>query len=148
MANEKAYQNYFMKIAKPLNYHRTALLNGGGFTDTLGIHGEKHSLVELKDFALGKRGDKKIRTLFKDSQPPFYIRYFQNGGLRLFVSFRICDYDGSNKRYGLWQLTKQAVLDMEDLYYSDMVKDPFFWYKEYSSCKEMIEEIQYIPGAK
>jgi len=140
--SEKSFQNYWMKIGKPLNHYRIALVNGTGFPDILALHGPKHSLIELKDFALGKRGDKKIAPLFKPSQFPWYIKYFQNGGTRLFVAFRICDHDESNKRYGLWHLTKEQVLHMDDLYYSDLSGDLGGEYKEYSSCKTMIEDIE------
>lgn len=143
---EKQFQSYFMKIAKPLNYHRTSLSSGGGFPDIVGFHGEKHSLVELKDLVLGKRGDRKLSGCFEDSQPPWYINYFKNGGSRLFVAFRIRDYDETNKRYGLWQLTKQTVLDLDTLKYSDLKEK---WkYTEYEMCKEMIEAIEHEPGAR
>lgn len=140
MANEKSFQTYFIHIGKPLNYHRIALINGNGFPDIVGFHGAKHSLVELKDLVLGVKGNKKIRPLFKDSQPPWYIRYFQDGGNRLFVSTRITNHDGGDRRYGLWQLTKQIVLDMDDLYYSDLRK--MDTYKEYHACKDMVEDIE------
>ena len=145
--NEKSFQNNFMKHGKPLNYYRIALINGTGFPDILGIHGPSHSLIELKYLVLGKRGDKKIRPLFKDSQPPFYINYFMNGGTRLFVAFQIHDWDESNKRYGLWQLRKQDVLNMDEIRYSDL-KEGVFLYTEYSSCKDMIEQISSLPEAR
>ena len=145
MANEKGYQNYFIKIAKPLNYHRIALINGNGFPDILGFHGSRHSLVELKDFALGKRGDKKLMPLFKPTQPPWYAEYFKDGGSRLFVSWRVTDWDESNKRYGLWQLTMSDVLNMGELKYSDLSD---LLYTEYSSCKDMIEIISCLPEAR
>lgn len=140
MTPEKKFQNAFMKIAKPLNYHRTALVNGSGYPDITGFHGEKHSLVEAKFMVLGKRGDHKIRPLFKDSQPSWYVKYFMNGGTRLFVAIKITDWDESNVRYGLWQLTKEQVLYMDDLYYSELRTSAD--YKEYSSCKEMIMDIE------
>jgi len=145
MANEKSFQNYFMKIAKPLNYHRIALINGTGFPDILGFHGAKHSLVELKDLQLGKRGDKKIRPLFKDSQPPWYAEYFKDGGSRLFVSWRVTDHDGSNKRYGLWQMRMKDVMEIDQIKYSDLENR---LYSEYPSCKDMIEIIQYLPETR
>jgi len=141
--SEKAFQNYFMSVGKALNYHRTSLINGNGYPDITGFHGAKHSLVELKYVELGKKGNKKIRPLFKSSQPPWYIEYFKNGGNRLFVAFKIVDFGGDNKRYALWQLRKQDILDMDDLMYKDLSHDPGFVYKEYTSCKVMIEEIQY-----
>lgn len=141
MSSEKSYQNYWMKIGKPLNHYRISLINGTGFPDILALHGPKYSLVELKYLILGKKGDKKIYPLFKDSQPPWYINYFKNGGSRLFVSFCITEADGEGKRYALWQLTKQQVLDMDALYYSELKEHPL--YKEYKSCKEMIMEIEY-----
>lgn len=142
MPNEKSFQNYWMKIGKPLNHYRIALINGTGFPDILALHKGKHSVIELKDFALGKKGDKKLASLFKDSQPPWYINYFKNGGSRLFVAFRITDHDDSNKRYGLWQLCKRDVLNIDQLYYSDLTHDAFIQYAEYSSCKEMIMDIE------
>jgi len=145
--NEKSFQNNFMKYGKPLNYYRIALINGTGFPDILGIHGPSHSLVELKFMVLGKRGDKKIRPLFKDSQIPWYLNYFMNGGTRLFAAFQIHDWDESNKRYGLWQLRKQDVLNMDEIRYSDL-KEGVFLYTEYSSCKDMIEQISSLPEAR
>lgn len=146
MSNEKSFQSYLLSVAKGMNFHRTALTSGAGFPDITAFHGDKHSLIELKDLVLGKRGDKKIGPMFKDSQPAWYVRYFQEGGSRLFVAFRITDHDGSNKRYGLWQLTKKDVLALDTIYYKDLLNYPL--YKEFGACKEMVGEIQYWSAAR
>lgn len=138
---EKNFQNYFMKIAKPLNYYRTSLVNGSGFPDVIGFHGNRYSLVELKDIELGKRGDRKLKQLFQPTQPPWYSEYLAKGGNSLFVAWRVRDWDGSNKRYGLWVLGKSAVAHLinNDITYRDLVR---FAYWEFKTCKKMIEEIE------
>ena len=140
--NEKSFQNYFMKIAKPMNYHRTSLTNGGGYPDITGFHGSKHSLVELKDLVLGKKGERKLRQYFEDSQPPWYIEYFRRGGKRLFVAFRIRNSEESSKWYGLLQMTPDLVkrLAANELRYSDIMNH--YQYREYRQCTEMIKEIE------
>jgi len=138
--NEKSFQNYFMKIAKPLNFYRTSLSTGSGFPDTLGIHGSRHSFVELKDLILGKKGERKLRQYFEDSQPPWYIEYFRRGGKRLFVAMRIRNEE--KKWYGLIQLTPELVMKLvaNDLKYTDLKESCH--YKEYHSCKDMVEHIE------
>jgi hypothetical protein len=137
--NEKSFQNYFMKIAKPLNYYRTSLTSGSGYPDVTGFHGDRYSLVELKHIVLGKRGNKKLSSIFQDTQPPWYLNYFANGGTRLFVAWKVEDFDGSNKRYGLWKLTKHDVLTLDVIHYQDLAT--YKQYREFSSCKEMVESI-------
>jgi hypothetical protein len=140
--NEKQFQNYFMKIAKPLNFYRTSLVNGSGFPDVVGFHGERYSLVELKDLELGKRGNKKLKQCFQPTQPPWYMDYFARGGKRLFVAWRVRHED--KKWYGLWHLQEPEVkaLIRNELYFSDLNDNPF--YTHYDNCKQMIEEIEEI----
>jgi len=140
--NEKSFQNYFMSIARPLNYYRISLVNGAGFPDIVGFHGEQHSLVELKDLILGKRGDRLLKQYFESTQPPWYLDYFERGGCRLFVAFKIRDSQDSSKWYGLLQLSKEIVLKLirNELKYSDLKNESE--YEEYDTCKEMIMDIE------
>ena len=137
--NEKQFQNYFMKVAKPFNFHRTAILNGSGYPDVTAFHGERHSLIELKDLVLGKRGDRKLIGLFEKSQTPFYVSYFQHGGKRLFVAWRVTDWNGSNKRYGVWKLNMHDAMGLSGRYYKDLSSRN---YREFSNCTEMIKAIE------
>ena len=141
--SERAFQAYFMQIAKPMNYHRIALLSGSGFPDVEGFHGARYSLVELKDLILGKRGDRKLRGLFEASQPPWYIQFFKAGGSRLFIAFRIRDFDESNRRYGLWKPTWDEVMQLGELSYS-YLKSAASEYQEFPHCKTMIETIEHF----
>ena len=142
---EKSFQNYFTKLAKPLNYHRTSLSNGSGFPDITGFHGDRHSLVELKDLVLGKRGDRLLKQDFEPSQPPWYADYLKKGGTRLFVAFRIREWDESGKRYGLLKMTTPVLMKLinNELKYTDLNCDDT--YHEYVHCKDMIEEIENVP---
>ena len=141
--NEKSFQNYFMKIAKPLNYYRTSLATGSGYPDVTGFHKGRHSLVELKDLELGKRGNKKLRQCFELSQPPWYMTYLRQGGTRLFVAFRIRDAE-DRKWYGLLRMTTCTVrmLAANEYSYRDMRESPN--YKEFTSCKDMINNVSKI----
>jgi len=141
--SERAFQAYFMQIAKPMNYHRISLTSGSGFPDVAGFHGSRYSLVELKDLILGKRGDRKLRGLFEASQPPWFIQFFKAGGDRLFIAFRIRDFDESNRRYGLWKPTWAEVMDLGNLSYS-YLKDVASGYQEFPICKDMIESIEHF----
>lgn len=140
--DEKAFQNYFMKLAKPLNYYRTSLTSGGGFPDVLGIHGEYHSFVELKDMILGKTKDHLLKQFFEPSQPPWYMDYFFNGGKRLFVAWRIRSNQESGKWYGLLRLTPELVLSIvkNELKYSHIKYTDD--YEEFDTCIDMIREIE------
>lgn len=146
MPKERSFQNYFMSIAKPLNYYRTSLTSGSGYPDITAFHGERHSLIELKDIVLGKRGDKKLAGVFQPSQIPWYLNYFACGGCRLFVAFRITNADATNKRYGLWKLTKDDVLAIDEYYYSKLLEIDS--YREYKTLKELIEDIEKWGGEK
>lgn len=126
--SEKSLQQYFMKTI-PHGY-RTSLTTGGGFPDVLLIHGDRHSLVELKVIELGKRGDKKLKGLFKPTQPPWYANYLVKGGTRLFVVFQI------GKRYGILHVGMLFVRELDDLMYSDLKR---FHYTEHNILKELID---------
>ena len=139
--SEKQFQNYFMKIAKLYNFYRTSILNGSGYPDVTAFHGERHSLIELKDLVLGKRGDRKLRGLFEETQPPWYIQYFLQGGKRLFVVWRVTEHDGSGKRYGVWKLTKVDTIQLSRnlLYYKGLINKQYI---ECSTVKKLIEIIE------
>lgn len=128
MSSEKALQSYFMKTI-PHGY-RISLTTGGGFPDILLIHGPLHSLVELKVIKLGKKGDKKLKGLFKTTQPPWYANYLSKGGTRLFVVFQI------GKRYGILHVDMAFVRELDDLMYSDLHR---FHYTEHDTLKELID---------
>jgi hypothetical protein len=134
MSNEKAFQSYFMKVVD--HGYRTALLTGGGFPDVLLIHGDRHSLVELKVLEIGPSGNRKIKGLFKPTQPPWYLDYLYKGGTRLFVVTKVTQ-DG-NSRYGLLPVTKSFCLSLGALKYSHL-KD--YGYKEYKTLKELVSEL-------
>jgi hypothetical protein len=127
--SEKGFQSYFMKTI-PHGY-RTALISGGGFPDALLIHGSLHSLVELKLLELGKKGDKKLKGLFKPTQPPWYANYLSKGGSRLFVVFQV------GKRYGILHVGMAFVRELDDLYYSDLKR---FHYTEHDTLKGLIDD--------
>jgi hypothetical protein len=116
MTSEKSFQAYFMKSV-PHGY-RTALISGSGFPDCLLIHGDRHSLVELKILPIGPSGDKKLKGLFKPTQPPWYIDYLHSGGKRLYVVFKL------ESTYGILHVDKSFVLNIDKVKYSDL-KDYF-----------------------
>lgn len=126
--SEKSFQSYFLKTV-PHGY-RTALLTGGGFPDVLLIHRDRHSLVELKVLELGKRGNKKLKGLFKPTQLPWYANYLSKGGTRLFVVFKI------GSRYGILHVDWGIVRGLEELHYSDLEE---FNYKEFETLKGLID---------
>lgn len=142
---EKSFQAYFLKVTKDLelNYYRTSLSNGTGYPDITAFHGVRHSVIELKDLILGKRGDKKLRQLFEDSQPPWYLDYLRKGGKRLFIAFRIREHDESGRRYGLLHVDREIVMMLMEncLYYHSLLKNGCP-YKEFKTLKELIEEIE------
>lgn len=134
MTPEKNFQSYFIKQV-PHGY-RTALTTGGGFPDVLLIHGERHSLVELKILELGPSGNKKLSGLFKKTQPPWFWNYLSLGGKRLFVLFRI---GGAHDAYGLLRMEYDFLRNLDTLKYLDLKKG-FFHYEEYTNLKELIHE--------
>lgn len=125
--SEKSFQAYFMKSV-PHGY-RISLTTGGGFPDVLLIHGERHSLVELKVLELGKRGDRKLKGLFKPTQRPWYAGYLAKGGTRLFVVFRL------EKSYGCLYVDRDFLSVFDTVKYSDLSSHIYF---EYSTLKELI----------
>lgn len=130
MSSERAFQQYFMTQV-PHGY-RTALVSGGGFPDVLMIHGERHSLVELKVIELGKHGDKKLKGLFKPTQPPWFLQYLANGGERLFVVFKI---EGNG--YGILHVSREFITALDTVRYSDLFS---YDYKEYRTLTELVKE--------
>lgn len=139
MTAEKTFQNYFIKTCN--HAYRTSLTSGSGFTDTLviGIDGYAR-FVELKILVLGKKGDKKLGSTFQLTQPAWYLSFLTGKGSRphrgknLFVAFQI------GTKYGLLKVTKDFVMSVDALYYSDMKK--MEEYKEFSSIKELVKEIE------
>jgi len=129
MSTEKAFQTYFMKTVP--HVYRTSLVSGGGFPDCLIIHENKYSMVELKVLHLGKNGDKKLKSLFKPTQPPWYMNYLSKGGERLFIVFK------ADTVYGLIHVNKDFVREIDTIHYSDLWR---FNYKEFKTLKGLIDE--------
>ncbi len=129
MASETSFQKYFMKTVG--HGYRISLIQGGGFPDCLLIHGDRHSFVELKLLQVGPSGDKKLKGLFKPSQPPWYMNYLAKGGKRLFIVFKL------NEGYSALHMSMTFVRNLDKLRYSDL---PSFWYTEYKNLKKLIEE--------
>ena len=122
MTTEKNFQAYFMTQV-PHGY-RTSLISGGGFPDSLLIHGNQHSFVELKVLYVGKSGDKKLKSSFKPTQPPWYAEYLTKGGKRLFVLFRL------NEGYGLLHVDMGFVRAIPEVTYKGLGA---FQYTEYET---------------
>lgn len=131
MASEKSFQAYFMKQV-PHGY-RISLIAGGGFPDVLLVHGDRHSLVELKLLEVGPSGDKKLLGLFKQSQPPWYINYLAKGGTRLFIVFKL------KRGYGVLHVNKEFIRDLDKLRYSDLW-DQKYNYQGYLILSQLIKE--------
>ena len=127
--SEKSFQAYFMKTV-PHGY-RTSLVNGSGFPDLIMFHGpNNYSLIELKMLLVGPSGNKKLKSLFKQSQGPWYYNYLSKGGDRLFVCFQL------NKGYGLLKVTKAFVHALDHIKYQEMKE--MDTYREFSTLKELI----------
>ena len=95
------------------------------------IEGNEHYLVELKLLQIGLSGNKKLKGLFKPTQPPWYLNYLAKGGRRLYVVFKL------NKGYGVLLVTREFVSNIDKVKYSDMVSP---LYQEYPTLKELIRE--------
>ena len=121
---------YFMKQVR--HGYRTALISGGGFPDCLLINGTDHSFIELKILPIGPSGDRKLRSLFKKTQPPWYAEYLAKGGCRLYVLFRL------EKGYGILRVTKEFVRDIEVVRYRGLSER--YEYAEYDTLKELISD--------
>ena len=130
MTSEKNFQAYFM--TQVCHGYRTALISGGGFPDCLLIRGTDHSFVELKLLPIGPSGDRKLRSVFKKTQPPWYAEYLAKGGCRLFILFRL------EKGYGLLRVTKEFVRAIEVVRYSELKER--YEYAEYTNLKDLIRD--------
>ena len=139
--NERSFQNYFMTLARPLNFYRTALATGSGYPDITGFHGDSHSLVELKDIELGPTGNKLMKQMFQKTQPRWYMEYLSKGGKRLFIAFRIRD-NQDRKYYGLWHPSIFEIKELaaNNLTFKDVCASEY--YRQYLVCVDMIEEIE------
>lgn len=129
MTSEKSFQAYFMKQV-PHGY-RTSLTTGGGFPDVLLIHADQHSLVELKILPIGPSGDRKLKSLFKKTQPPWYLNYLHKGGTQLYILFKL------EKKYGLLHVDPLFVRVIDEVRYSNL---PEYDYMEYDNLKELISD--------
>lgn len=141
---EKSFQNYVMKIGRPLGFYRTSLSTGSGFPDITAFHeNDRYSLIELKDLILGKRGDRLLKQFFEDSQPPWYAEYLQLGRKRLFVAFRVRNSEEASRSYALIQLNMNLVLRLSNnvLKFSDLKHE--YGYEEYDKCIDMLKAVEY-----
>ena len=129
MASETSFKAYFMKIVE--HGYRTALVTGSGFPDCLLINRDQHSFVELKKLEVGPSGDKKLKGLFKKTQPPWYMNYLVRGGTRLFILFKL------NSGYSILHVNMDFVRNLDTVKYSDL---PGYYYAEYASLKNLIKE--------
>jgi hypothetical protein len=134
MPSEKSFQSYFMKTVE--HGYRTSVVGSAGFPDVLLIHGAWHSLVELKYMQIGPSGDKKLKGLFKPSQPPWYMNYLVKGGERLYVAFKIDFSDGVHS-YGLLRVCMDFIRELNDLWHSELFN---YNYTEYATLTELIKE--------
>lgn len=130
MTSEANFQSYFLSQVR--HGYRTALITGGGFPDCLLIHGGLHSFVELKLLPIGPSGDRKLRSLFKKTQPPWYAEYLAKGGECLYVLFRL------EKGYGLLHVTMEFVRAIEVVRYRELSER--YKYTEYDTLKELISD--------
>jgi len=131
--SEKVFQSHFLKHCD--HAYRTSLTSGSGFPDSIVINKKGEvNFVELKILELGKRGDKKLGATFQLTQPAWYLRFLVAGGKRLFVAWQI------EKRYGLLRITKDFVMNVDVLKYSDLLK--MEEYKEYPNVRELIKEFE------
>lgn len=134
--SETSYQAYFLKAAQ--HAYRTALVTGSGFPDVIVLHGEdRYSLVELKLLSIGPSGNRKLKSLFKKSQPPWYAEYLARGADRLFVVFRLKDV------HGLLHVDMDFVRNIENIRYGDL---PRYRYREYPTVSELLEALDESKG--
>ena len=129
--SEKSFQNYLMKLL-PHGY-RTSLVNGGGFPDILAIKRNKHFFIELKVMKLGVTGNKKLKSLFKPSQNPWYFQYLKKGGDSLYVMFQL------ENTYGLLKVNETFCRNINTVKYLDLIDGPDYDYTEYSKLKELVD---------
>jgi hypothetical protein len=87
---------------------------------------------ELKLLPLGPSGDRKLRPLFKKTQPPWYAEYLAKNGERLYVLFRL------EKAYGLLHVTKEFVRAIEVVRYREL--EGRYKYTEYDNLKELLND--------
>ena len=128
--SEKSFQSYFMKTVD--HGYRTSLVNGGGFPDILVISGEKHFLVELKMLHIGVTGNRKLKSLFKPSQIPWYFKYLKKGGSNICVAFKL------DKKYGLLKVCEDFCRNYDTIKYLDIKNNWEYNYSEYDTLKELI----------
>ena len=131
--SEKSFQNYFMKIAP--HAYRTSLTSGSGFPDLIMIHeNDTVSLVELKLLQVGPSGDKKLKSLFKVSQTPWYRNFIFKGGRRVFVAFKL------NSGYGLLRVTVEFIANWGTIKYSQMKQ--MGCYDEFDNLRSLIKALE------
>ena len=131
--SEKSFQSYFMKLAK--HAYRTSLTTGSGFPDVIVVHeNDTVSFVELKMLLVGPSGDKRLKSLFKPSQPPWYRNFIFKGGRKVFVAFKL------NNGYGLLRVTVEFIANIDTIKYSQMKK--MGTYSEYTTLKELLENME------
>lgn len=133
VTSEKNFQSYFFRTV-PHGY-RTALTTGGGFPDGILIHGDRHSMVELKIIEIGPSGNKKIKGLFKKTQPPWYWQYLAKGGTRLYVVFRI---GGLKDAYGVLRVTNDFLRSIDTIDYKGLCQMPE--YTEHDNLTDLLKE--------
>lgn len=126
--SEKSFQSYVMKLMP--HAYRTSLVNGSGFPDMLAIKGKIHFLIELKMLHIGVTGNKKLKSLFKQSQIPWYFQYLKEGGESLYVMFKLED------KYGLLHVDEEFCRNINTIKYLDLKMK--YRYSEYKTLKELI----------
>ena len=130
MTSETNFQAYFLSQVR--HGYRTALISCGGFPDCLLIHGNEHSFVELKLLPIGPSGDRKLRPVFKKTQPPWYAEYLAKGGEQLYVVFRL------EKKYGILHMDMNFIRAIEVVRYRELSER--YFYEEFDTLKVLIND--------
>ncbi len=138
MTTEKAFQKYFLKLSSPSV--RIPGETSPGIPDTEVIRGVRTYRVELKLLKIGPSGNKKISSIFKKTQRPFYMKFLHSGGQGLFVLFKVdkgCKYH-NEQAYGLLKMHKNIARNLEEYTYQDLLHLKKV-YTEYNTLKEVID---------
>ena len=130
--DKETFKNYIVASAE--QGYKADLKRQATFSEILLIHGEKHSLIDLKVFSPKRKKSHTIAAMFKDHECQWYLDYLRDGGKRLFVAFAIDD------GYGFMKVTRDFIFDIEWMTYYDLQKKKD--YNEFASVDKLVKGIQ------
>lgn len=137
MKPEKLLENKFIKLCKRYSMpaRKTKVISDPGFPDTLIINNLLFMFVEIK---IADSENVKFISIFEKTQPPWYIKYFNEGGRYS----TLCVLIEIKKDYYFFPITKEMILDRSLSIQKAFKIRSYYLHRKSSSLESIVQSIK------